>query len=153
MRKTKVTQSHVDLLKKLDSLMDKYFNNINVLPILQTTQIKTTFIDPSVDVTYLEPGFNIYSVTNEKNKNEQKTITRGYISLNLAIKCAFDESVFIHTMSIAINDMLKDLMQNVGDIQNRNLTLKRPGQGDPTYFTILENVAAVEFRLRSEVKE
>lgn len=73
---------------------------------------------------------------------------RTLIGLNLASKLENNTTSLAYTMSLIINEGLRQLTAELGDLTNRKITL---GQiSDPGYFFISDKHAAVEFRIMAD---
>ena len=78
--------------------------------------------------------------------NKGVAVVRMIIGYGMLEKLASNKHKFNFHFSLWLNAMLATLKRNMGDLSNRQITIKRPGE-DGLIFKDLENSAAIELRM------
>lgn len=140
------------IVNKLNDLYHKHFSidlkGLQPLRFIDVENTSVTVPPTNVDAYNLKPCI-AGSLLKYEGKSQTKDVAvyRSMLGYALATKCAENETLFIYTVSAMINDGLRQLTREIGDLSNRDIiTSGRPGV-ENLVFRDLDSHAGFEFRI------
>jgi hypothetical protein len=139
-------------IQRLNELFVNTFGNgdistLNPVRFIDSEQSGVTIAPDHEDAFHLgKPSIgNIQQYLGAKPQNKT-AVYRNVLGYTMATRVLEDETLFIYTMSLLINDGLRQLTREVGDLTGKKVTLARPEQPG-RIFRDLDNSAGYEIRM------